>query len=219
MVTRSSSHVPAQDRDTPGSGRTWVRTVCGREGSQQRPCRSVTGGHPPGTTEGSRGQLRSQQRDSPSGGCPVRPQRVHCPGSLPGPAPASLAPGPGWRAMSSFGFKATWLRSQRNAPPCFCPTPWPRPPRPTAPGRRGHDLHPDLSPFSWASLSGLGSSVWGARPPGWQLHCSVRPPQIADIRARHTEGLCPQDTKQSLGAGQHPLASLPPPPAGLWGHQ
>ena len=108
---------------------------------------------------------------------------------------------------------------ETNAPPCFCPTPWPRPPRPKAPGRRGHDLHPDPSPFSWAGRSGLGSSVWGARPPGWQLHYSVRSPQIADIRARHTEGLCPQDTKQSLGAGRRPLASPPPPPAGLWGHQ
>lgn len=39
---------------------------------------------------------------------------------------------------------------------------------------------------------------------------SVRPPQIADVRAQHTEGLCPQDTKQSLGAGRRPLASLPP---------
>lgn len=48
---------------------------------------------------------------------------------------------------------------------------------------------------------------------------SVRPPQIADVRAQHTEGLCPQDTKQSLGAGRRPLASLPPPPEGLWGHR
>lgn len=41
---------------------------------------------------------------------------------------------------------------------------------------------------------------------------SVRPPQTADVRAQNTEGLCPRDTKQSLGAGRRPLASLPPPP-------
>lgn len=171
-----------------------------------------------GITGGGRGQLWSQQRKSPSAGCPQSGPKGRIGQAAHRGQPRPLSHSGQRGELHLMSLKSPDPKSEKRASLLQ--------PKATALSARSRGtkneqgLHPNRPrPNGPTRLAEAPpSSQCGALSLPLAAHQgSVRPPQTADVRAQNTEGLCPRDTKQSLGAGQRPLASLAPPPAGLWG--